>query len=91
MGGGAGGPNPTTGIPRSSAGSDERERKVLLPGREGLRERIGGVKERFALKLGRVAPFWWLGREARKGAEFGLRFALARIWMLMGRLLELGW
>jgi hypothetical protein len=49
------------------------------------------VKERFALKLGRVAPFWWLGREARKGAELGLRFALARIWMLMGRLLELGW
>jgi hypothetical protein len=46
------------------------------------------VKERFADKLGRVAP---LEREARNGAELGLVVALARIWMLMGRLLELGW
>lgn len=85
-GGGAGGPRPTTGMPKSSAGSEERDRKALLAGREGFRERMGGVKERFVLDTGRLEVFW-LGRFARKGA--GL--VLARIWMLMGRLAEGCW
>jgi hypothetical protein len=46
------------------------------------------VKERFAVRFGRGAP---LGREVRKGAVLGFVFALARIWMLMGRLPEGGW
>ena len=73
-------------MPKSSAGSEERDLKALLPGREGFSERIGGVKERFALDTGRFEAFW-LGRVARKGA--GL--VLARIWMLMGRLAEGCW
>jgi hypothetical protein len=85
-GGGAGGPRPTTGIPRSSAGSEVRELKALLPGREGFRERIGGVNERFMPEVGREACFG-LDKVVSKGA--GL--VLARIWMLMGRLAEAGW
>jgi len=58
----------------------------LLARREGLRERIGGVKERFMPEVGRDAPFG-LDRVVSKGA--GL--VLARIWMLMGRLAVGGW
>lgn len=85
-GGGAGGPRPTTGIPKSSAGSEVRGLKALLVGREGLRERMGGVNVLCVLDLGRdesaglgtaVSKLPWL--------------ALARIWIPMGCLVEGVW
>jgi len=86
-GGGAGGPRPTTGMPKSSAGSEVRGLKALLAGREGLRERIGGVvNELGALDLGR-----------EEAAGFGKVvsrdpwLALARIWKPTGRLAEVVW
>ena len=52
-GGGTGGPRPTTGMPKSSVGSEVRGLKALLVGREGLRERIGGVNVVCVLDIGR--------------------------------------
>jgi hypothetical protein len=84
-GGGAGGPRPTTGMPKSSAGSEVRGLKALLAGREGLRERIGGVNVRLMSETGRVETFG-LGKVVNRDPWL----ALARIWMPMFRLEEAG-
>lgn len=85
-GGGAGGPRPTTGIPKSSTGSEVRGLKALLAGREGLRERIGGVNVLGVLDFGREEAAG-LGKVVSKLPWL----ALARIWMPMGRLAEGVW
>ena len=89
-GGGAGGPRPTTGIPRSRAGREVREFVFVLvvlmipEEREGLSERIGGVKERVFLLL--RAPAEAGGR----GDGWADERAVVRIWMLKGRFVDVG-
>ena len=85
-GGGAGGPRPTTGMPKSSAGSEVRGLKALLAGREGLRERIGGVNVVCVLDLGREESAG-LGKVVSRLPWL----ALARIWMPTGCLAEGVW